>query len=148
MIGPLSDQNIWSMKQREENEGSVLNVTGKEENFEVLDRQRTKRSKKERRGDFGKRKFHRNLQLFWVEFCFPFSTTQVFSPSVYVDVALQKQLEELLNSCYYIPSKEEASKVEVISCWFAEETLLHSKQGGGQQSWGDMLLIVLIPLHI
>ena len=64
MIGPLSDQNIWSMKQREENEGSVLNVTGKEENFEVLDRQRTKRSKKERRGNFGKRKFHRNLQLF------------------------------------------------------------------------------------
>ena len=53
MIGPLSDQNIWSMKQREENEGSVLNVTGKEENFEVLDRQRTKRSKKERRGGFG-----------------------------------------------------------------------------------------------
>ena len=47
-------------------------------------------------------------------FCFPFSATQVFSPSVYVDVALQKQLEELLNSCYYIPSKEEASKVEVL----------------------------------
>ena len=43
-------------------------------------------------------------------FLFP---PQVFSPSVYVDVALQKQLEELLNSCYYIPSKEEASKVEV-----------------------------------
>ena len=38
----------------------------------------------------------------------------MFSPSVYVDVALQKQLEELLNSCYYIPSKEEASKVEVM----------------------------------
>ena len=38
---------------------------------------------------------------------------QVFSPSVYVDVALQQQLEELLNSCYYIPTKEEASKVEV-----------------------------------
>ena len=51
-----------------------------------------------------------------VVFCFPFFATQVFSPSVYVDVALQKQLEELLNSCYYIPSKEEASKVEVISC--------------------------------
>ena len=41
---------------------------------------------------------------------------QVFSPSVYVDVALQKQLEELLNSCYYIPSKEEASQVEVSLC--------------------------------
>ena len=64
MIGPLSDQNIWSMKQREENEGSVLNVTGKRENFEVLDRQRTTRSKKQRRGDFGEGKFHRNLQLF------------------------------------------------------------------------------------
>ena len=49
------------------------------------------------------------------EFCWPTvsSSPQVFSPSVYVDVALQKQLEELLNSCYYIPSKEEASKVEV-----------------------------------
>jgi len=41
------------------------------------------------------------------------ATETVFSPSVYVDVALQKQLEELLNSCYYIPSKEEASKVEL-----------------------------------
>ena len=47
---------------------------------------------------------------FWTIVCFP---TQVFSPSVFVDVALQKQLEELLNSCYYIPSKEEASQVEV-----------------------------------
>lgn len=41
------------------------------------------------------------------------ATETVFSPSVYVDVALQEQLEELLNSCYYIPSKEEASKVEL-----------------------------------
>jgi len=41
------------------------------------------------------------------------ATETVFSPSVYVDVALQKQLEELLNSCYYIPSKEEASQVEL-----------------------------------
>jgi len=41
------------------------------------------------------------------------ATETVFSPSVYVDVALQKQLEELLNSCYYIPSKEEANKVEL-----------------------------------
>ena len=104
-------------EKREENElTTVLDETENEENFEVLDRQRTTRSKKQRRGDFGEGKFHRNLQLFGVEFCFPFSTTQVFSPSVYVDVALQKQLEELLNSCYYIPSKEEASKVEVISC--------------------------------
>ena len=105
------------MKQkakREENEvTTVLDETENEENFEVLDRQGT-RSKKQRRGDLGEGKFHRDLQLFWVEFCFLFSATQVFSPSVYVDVALQKQLEELLNSCYYIPSKEEASKVEVL----------------------------------
>ena len=64
MIGPLSDQNIWSMKQREENEGTVLNVTGKEESFGVLDRQRIKRSKNERREDFGEGKCHRDLQLF------------------------------------------------------------------------------------
>jgi len=41
------------------------------------------------------------------------ATEAVFSPSVYVDVALQQQLAELLDSCYYIPSKEEASRVEL-----------------------------------
>ena len=60
-------------------------------------------------------------------FCFPFFATQVFSPSVYVDVALQKQLEELLNSCYYIPSKEEASKVEVMMKLLIVLMLMHIK---------------------
>ena len=46
-------------EKREENElTTVLDETENEENFEVLDRQRTTRSKKQRRGDFGEGKFH------------------------------------------------------------------------------------------
>lgn len=41
------------------------------------------------------------------------ATEAVFSPSVFVDVALQEQVSELLDSCYYIPSREEAARVQL-----------------------------------
>ena len=62
-LGSEKKYLVQQREKREENEGTVLDGTGKEENIEVLDRQRT-RSKKQRRGDFGEGKFHRNLQLF------------------------------------------------------------------------------------
>lgn len=41
------------------------------------------------------------------------ATEAVFSPSVFVDVKLQEQLKNLLDSCYYIPSREEAQRTEM-----------------------------------